>query len=99
MGEAPIYKGKRRVIEHYKGSGGVQLDPTGTVGVAMVAPGPRPFTGLQDATAVPEGTVARLGVRLRRRLWGARRSPRRSAARSRCRSLTPNLATVPGLDR
>src|SRR4051794_28718492 len=50
---------------------------------------------LVEVTHELAGTVARLGVRLRRRLWGARRSRRRRAARSRCRSLTPNLATVP----
>src|SRR3954467_9608138 len=32
------------------------------------------------------GTAARLGVMPRRQLWGARRSQRRSAARSRCRA-------------
>src|SRR3954449_7098533 len=42
------------------------------------------------------GTAARLGVRLRRRLWGARRSRRRSAARSWRRTCRCRRRSGPG---
>src|SRR3954454_19555826 len=45
--------------------------------------------------SVNKGTVVRLGVRLRRRLRAALLRRERRAPQSHCRSLTPNLATVP----
>ena len=51
---------------------------------------PRGFSPTQ------RGTAARLGVRLRRRLWGARRSRRRSAARSWRRACRCRRRSGPG---
>ena len=46
--------------------------------------------------AIARGTAARLGVRLRRRLAGARHWRRRSAARSRCRACRCRRRSGPG---
>jgi putative transposase len=61
------------------------------------------FLGIESSPAfvrAPEGngcgTAARFGVRLRRRLWGARRSRRRSAARSWRRTCRCRRRSGPG---
>src|SRR4051794_5426685 len=49
----------------------------------VLARGMLPSCASEERGTASYGTAARLGVRLRRRLWGARRSRRRSAAEVR----------------